>query len=43
MKRVRMVAQSMVGLVVNCLVSFNKYKQDDKFIYHFSLTHEEFV
>ena len=33
MKRVRMDAQSMVGLVVNCLVSFNKYKQEDKFMH----------
>ena len=28
-----MDAQSMVGLVVNCLVSLNKYKQEDKFMH----------
>ena len=28
-----MDAQSMVGLVVNGLVSFNKYKQEDKFMH----------
>ena len=37
---VRTAAKSMVGLVVNYLVSFDKYKQEDKVIYHFSLTYK---
>ena len=38
-----MAAQSMVGLVVNYLMSFDKYNQEDKVTYYFSLTHKEFL
>ena len=37
--RIRMTAQSTVGLVVNNHVSFDKPKQEDKVIFRFSLTH----
>ena len=41
--RIRMTAQSMVGFNVNNHVSFDKYKQEDKLIFRFSLTHKKFI